>query len=535
MTFRYLARGLTALAILNLILLVPLWVRFGEPTAHWLALEALVLAGLMVMLPTVARIAWLRWLIIVIVMLGLLLGLGDAATHLTFGRSLNLYLDFPLLRSVLDLLTGNLGRLPALLAALGGIVAIGLLLGFLAWALRTLQGMERTRVSVGLGTVLLVVGSGLAVAEFTHTRLLTMARTPLLNTWYFQVDQWFETRRAHREFAARMEQAPAPAREMPGLASKNVLLVFVESYGVSALFDERYAGVVRPRLDAMAERFERAGLSVASGTLDSPIRGGQSWLAHATALSGQWIDNQLWYRLMLASDRATLVDDFRASGHRTHAVMPAITLAWPEGEAYGFENIHAADDLDYAGPALNWVTMPDQYTLHFLQQRILEPAESPIFAQAALVSSHAPWTPVIPVLAWEDVGDGSVFRRWENAGEAPEVLWQDAERVRDQYALALDYALHTSASWAERYVDEQTLLILLGDHQSAPLITGEDASAGVPVHVISGDASLIDPFLARGFVSGTVPLQEETPPGMDQLRRWLHEDFAHPVDSERRR
>ncbi|MBS9404540.1 alkaline phosphatase [Halomonas sp. TRM85114] len=534
MSFRRHARWWVAPAILNLILLVPLWVRFGEPTVQWLALEALVLAGLMVMLPTVARIAWLRWLIIVIVMLGLLLGLGDAATQLTFGRSLNLYLDFPLTRSVIDLLIGNLGLVPALLVVLGGLVAVGLLVGSLAWTLRVLQGVERTRISVGLGAVLLVVSSGLVMAEFTHSRWLPMARTPLLNTLYFQLDQWVETRRAHREFAARMENAPAPAREMPGLAGKNVLLVFIESYGVSALFDERYMGVVRPRLDTMAERFESAGLSIASGTLDSPIRGGQSWLAHATALSGQWIDNSLWYRLMLASDRATLVDDFRASGHRTHAVMPAITLAWPEGEAYGFDDIHAADDFDYAGPPLNWVTMPDQYTLHFLQQRILDPAESPIFAQAALVSSHAPWTPVIPVLAWEDIGDGSVFKRWENAGEAPEVLWQDAEKVRDQYALALDYALHTSASWAERYVDDETLLILLGDHQSAPLITGEDASAGVPVHVISGDASLIDPFLARGFVPGTVPLQEETPPGMDQLRRWLHEDFAYPVDTDRR-
>ncbi|HSP58100.1 MAG TPA: alkaline phosphatase [Halomonas sp.] len=535
MPFRPLARWWVALAILNLILLVPLWVRFGELTAHWIALEALVLAGLMAVLPTVARIVWLRWLIIVIVLLGSLLGLGDAATQLTFGRSLNLYLDFPLLRSVLDLLTGNLGLLPALLAVLGGGVAAGLLVGSLGWALRVLSGGERTRVSVGLGATLLVVSSGLAIAEFTHSRWLSMARTPLLDTLYFQGDQWVETRRAHREFSARLERAPAPARNMPGLAGKNVLLVFVESYGVSALFDDRYAGIVRPRLDAMAERFEQAGLSVASGTLDSPIRGGQSWLAHATALSGQWIDNSLWYRLMLASDRATLVDDFRASGHRTHAVMPAITLAWPEGEAYGFEDIHAADDFDYAGPALNWVTMPDQYTLHFLQQRILEPAKTPIFAQAALVSSHAPWTPVIPVLDWEDIGDGSVFKRWENAGEAPEVLWRDVERVRDQYALALDYALHTSASWAERYVDEQTLLIVLGDHQSAPLITGENASAGVPVHVISGDASLIEPFLARGFVPGTVPPEEDTPPGMDQLRGWLHEDFAQPADSERRR
>jgi hypothetical protein len=354
-----------------------------------------------------------------------------------------------------------------------------------------------------------------------------VARAPAMDTLRFQGHQLIETRRAHRDFAARMAASPTRATALPGLAGRDVLLVFVESYGVSAVFDAPFAEVVAPRLDEMAQRLAAAGLAMATGVLDAPIRGGQSWLAHASTLGGMEVDNSLWYRLMLASERPTLVDDFRATGHRTLTVMPAITLAWPEGEAYGFDEIHAAADIDYAGPPLNWVTMPDQFTLHHFEQRIRAPAEEPLFAQIALISSHAPWTPILPVLDdWDAVGDGSVFHQWEDAGPPPDELWQDLERVRDFYALSLDYALEASARWAEAFLDDDTLLILLGDHQAAPLIIGDEAGFGVPVHVISGDPALLAPFLARGFVAGMRP--EAPPPiaGLDALRGWLHEDFG---------
>ena len=71
-------------------------------------------------------------------------------------------------------------------------------------------------------------------------------------------------------------------------------------------------------------------------------------------------------------------------------------------------------------------------------------------------------------------------------------------------------------------------MIVLGDHQAAPLITGDDASAVVPVHIISGDPELLTPFIKRGFVSGTLPRLENVShaPRMSQLRHWLQADFG---------
>lgn len=533
MPLRSRGRWLLGLALLNVMLLAPVWLLYGDPTSRWLALEACLLAGLLALLPSSGLYAGLRWPVVALVMAFLLVGLGDLATHLAFGRSLNLYLDLSLLPSVFNLLEGNLGAPVACLVVLGAAALLALAAWLLARLVGHLQGTARGGPAVAGALAMMVASGALIAAELQQVRPLPGARTPLVDTLRFQGRQLVETRRAHRDFAARMAAEPEGVTAMPGLAGRDVLLVFVESYGISALFDERYARVLDPRLDDMAERFDAAGLSVASGILDAPIRGGQSWLAHATALSGLRIDNSLWYRLMLDSERTTLVDDFRATGHRTLAVMPAITMAWPEGRAYDFDEIHAAADIDYEGPPLNWVTMPDQYTLHHFQTRIRpEAGASPLFAQIALISSHAPWTPILPVLDdWDTVGDGSVFARWEDAGEPPDELWQDLERVRDHYARSLDYALGAGARWAADFVDAGTLVILLGDHQAAPLITGDNARGGVPVHVISGDARLLEPFLARGFVPGTHPpgperYAEGEVAGQEDLRGWLHEAFG---------
>ncbi|SDK96999.1 hypothetical protein SAMN05192555_10262 [Franzmannia pantelleriensis] len=522
---RWLISGL----LLNILVLIPLWWRFTEFTPRLIAWEAWWLAALFALLPLSAWSRALRWLAVTLVMFGVLAGLGEAAAQLALGRSLNVYLDLPLLRAVYHLLQGNLGDLAAVLAMTAGAGLIIVVIWGLARLLAGLLARPQRKVARMITLAALAVVTLLAGLEIAGTRMVPVARTPLVDTWRYQAEQVVATHQARQAFTERLAESPSPAQPLPGLEGRDVILAFVESYGVAAVEDERYSHVLLPTLAEMDERLAAAGLEVVSGVLDAPIRGGQSWLAHATALSGLWIDNQLWYRLLLDSDQATLIDDFRATGQRTQTVMPAITMLWPEGEAYGFDDIYAAADIDYAGPALHWVTMPDQFVLDYYQRRIREPQRIPLFTQIALISSHAPWTPILPVLDdWELIGDGSLFAPWEHAGDPPEVVWQDIERIRDHYAWSVNYSVKATARWAEWAVDDNTLLIMLGDHQAAPLITGEGASLGVPVHIISGDPELLAPFLERGFVPGTLPPPSEGAAGMDRLRGWLHEDFGVP-------
>ena len=379
---------------------------------------------------------------------------------------------------------------------------------------------QKDTIAAALGGAGLLVGAASLKTSLLDAPVARLARD--------QVVRYAETRRDRGVFRAELAEAPAGYADTPGLLAglggSDVILGFLESYGAAAIEDPRYADVVGPRLDALERRVSEAGLHVVSGRLVAPSQGGQSWFAHGSLLSGLWLDNQIRYDLMLGSGRETLIDDFRRAGYRTVALMPAIQLAWPEGVRFGYDEVWARSDIDYAGPPLNWVTMPDQFTWSFLETtiRAREP-QRPLFAEVGLISSHAPWTPILDVIDdWSSIGDGSVFARWEGAGEPPQELWLDTERVREHYARSVGYAVDVAASYAARFVDDRTLLIVLGDHQPAPLITGDDAPWDVPVHVISGDPGLLEPFLDWGFVDGAwPPPYDGTTLGVDYFRDWF--------------
>jgi hypothetical protein len=256
-----------------------------------------------------------------------------------------------------------------------------------------------------------------------------------------------------------------------------------------------------------------------------------SWLAHGTLLSGLWTDNQRRYDSLMISDRETLNRAFRRAGWRTVAVMPAITMAWPEGAFYGYDAIYPAASLGYRGKPFNWVTMPDQYTWSALRRLELERSDrAPIMAEIALISSHAPWTPVPTLVPWGDVGDGRVFDQMAMGGDSPEVVWRDPVRVRLQFREATAYALETLVDYASTFDLRDTVIIALGDHQPAPLITGEDAGRDVPVHVITGDPLVLQAISSWGWTEGMVPADDAPVWRMDGFRDRMMEAFSGPVE-----
>ena len=526
---------LIALLLTNVLLVAPNWVT-ASPDAPWIALEAVLVVGLCALLP---RRRWSAPLATATALALVLLGslaVADAAVRQSLGRPLNLYLDLRLMSSVQHLLAGTLGAVVAAMV-IPGLILSALLM---TWVLASLlsppvastRGLAARVSGVALIAVFIVGLTGDRVPELTQRMGI-----PVVQIATDQTRQLLLMLSERERFAAESAATPASYAELPGLLQqlrdRDVLLAFVESYGVSALYDPRYAPVIQPRLEDLSARMADAGLHLATGTLVAPTQGGQSWFSHGSLLSGIWLDNQLRYDLLLASGRETLIDDFSRAGHRTVAVMPATTLAWPEGEQLGYDQILAYRDIDYAGPALNWVTMPDQFTWSFLEHSVRDADNAegqPLFAELSLISSHAPWTPILPVLDdWDSIDDGSVFAPWENAGERPADLWLDSDRVREHFALSVDYAINAMTGYAEHYVDDRTLLIVTGDHQPAPLITGDDASRDVPVHVISGDRTLLQPFLDWGFRSGALPDPDQRTLGMDAFRDWFVRAFSEPA------
>nr|WP_099911932.1 sulfatase-like hydrolase/transferase [Puniceibacterium antarcticum] len=444
-----------------------------------------------------------------VVMLIVLLKGADIAMLSALNRPFSPVVDMFLIRAGLNVLAGSIGTPAAwLLVAGGALVFLGLaVLVFLA--LRSLTRLSPPLRARPALRITLVAATALAVADLGQSRGLW--QLPLdppgaaLNATIAtaQIARSATALSDLRDFRAAAAQDPYASST--GLFDKtgghDIIVLFIESYGRSSFDNPLYADTHVPTLRRAESQLAKAGYAMQSGWLTSPTAGGQSWLAHGTLASGLATSDQGRYGALLASDRQNLFHLAQASGFRTAAVMPAITLPWPEGETMGFDTILAAKDLNYAGQPFNWITMPDQYTLSAFEA-LLPPDPRADFIQIALISSHAPWVPIPEMIDWADVGDGRVFDDWATSGDPPAVVWQDPDRVRDQYRRAIDYALQAAMEYAARRGD-QPLFLILGDHQPAGFVAGID-SRDVPAHLI-GPPDLVAEAAGWGWRDGLVP------------------------------
>ena len=534
-------RLVSAWVLVNGLLMTPVWVSGAVTDASplaWLSLEAALMVGAMAFLPRRSWSRGLAWVLAVGVVLFTAALFADLVFRVSLGRTLNLSLDLYLLNAIYRLAVGNSGFLRTLFG-FGAIAVLTALSTFAtAWLLTPVASDEEgsdpaplRRFGAGVlvsALVLGLIGQGVAAVG---DRLVT----PAFGLAFEQAGQYWTTRQERGVFAADLARQPDGFADLPGflarLEGQNVVVAYIESYGMAAIEDPEFGATIRPRLEESAARIEAAGLHVATGEFASPTQGGQSWYAHGTMLSGLWLENQLRYDLLLASDRETLVDDFRRAGYRTVTVMPAITTSWPEAIRLGYDDVYSRPDIPYAGPPFYWVTMPDQFTWSFLGKVVGE-ATTPLFVEVGMVSSHAPWTPVLPLVDWDSIGDGVIFNPHRREGYPPEQIWWNTEVLRRNYARSLDYSLRAMAEFAERFLDERTLLIVVGDHQAAPWVTGA-SDPDVPVHVIARDPALMEPFFEWGFQPGAFPDPEESPQRMDDFREWFVRAFSGDISGSR--
>ncbi len=306
-------------------------------------------------------------------------------------------------------------------------------------------------------------------------------------------------------FAAQ-SRADAWAGAPPGdlltaLRGKDVVLAIVESYGRAALTDPGLAPTVTPVLDRADRDLPAAGWGARSGFLTSSVVGSGSWLAHATLLSGLRVDNQQRYLTLTSSDRFTLSAAFRRAGWDTVAVQPGTTRAWPEGAFYGYDRAYDVHALGYRGPSFGWASMPDQYVLDRVDrlERDRPRPRPPIMAEVDLVSSHAPWTPLPHMVGWDQLGDGSVFQGQLPGPGAP------AASPRAGYATSIAYTLDALTSWVARSNDPDLVVVVVGDHQPAPLVTGPGAGRDVPVSVLARDPAVLARTADWGWTTGLRP------------------------------
>jgi phosphatidylglycerophosphate synthase len=295
-------------------------------------------------------------------------------------------------------------------------------------------------------------------------------------------------------------------RLLTGLRGKDVLLVFVESYGQVSVQGSSFSPAVDALLNNGTSRLRSAGFSARSAFVDAPGFGGISWLAHSTLQSGVWANSQRRYNQLVGSKRFTLTDAFNRAGWRTINFAPADDRDWPEGSSYyHYDKLYDGRDMGYRGPGFTYAPMPDQYMFAALQRLELAKVDRhPLFAEVDTVSSHMPWSRIPQQIPWSEVGNGSIFKRVPTYRE-PDSFWWHSDQVKAAYARSLEYSLNTLISFVQHDGKKNLVLVVVGDEQPLPIVSGQGANHDVPISVIARDPSVMRRIGGWSWQAGLLP------------------------------
>jgi len=302
----------------------------------------------------------------------------------------------------------------------------------------------------------------------------------------------------------RFQNTPGD-RLLTGLRGKDILLVFVESYGQVSVQGSSFAPAIDALLNKGTRQLRAAGFSARSAFVNAPGLGGISWLAHSTLQSGAWVNGQRRYNELVGTNRFTLTDAFNRAGWRTINFAPADDRDWAEGSSfYHYDKLYDRREMGYRGPGFTYAPMPDQYMFAALQRLELSKPHKPLFAEVDTVSSHMPWSRIPRQIPWSEVGDGSIFNRVPMYRE-PGSFWWHPNQVKAAYARSLEYSLNSLISYVQHYGRKNLVLLVVGDEQPLPIVSGPKASHDVPISIIARDPSVLKRIEGWGWQAGLLP------------------------------
>ncbi|MXW37162.1 MAG: sulfatase-like hydrolase/transferase [Acidobacteria bacterium] len=477
------------------------WVR---PTAA-VSPDLLVLVGAGALLGGRWSPRWLRVLLALTLLVAASARIAGLIALELLGRPLDPAGDLPHLGNVAEMLaTVSPVLTPAVLVPLGGLLLGGLLLlivralGILAEAAARLGRRRR---------------AGFAAAAFVLLAL-----------------PWLSPPGGSALLAAR-DLAAAPAAEPPAsitdpplpgapdLAGADFYVIFLESYGVAAFQDPGRRAALEAAAARWAEDAQAGGFDYRSAQVQSPTFGGGSWRAHASLLSGVWVEREALYRALIGSGRASLVRLLGEAGYRTVAFEPGIQGEWPEGAWYGFDRIYDREGIGYRGPAMGWWEVPDQYTLYALHQREIRTADRPLFAKVSLIMSHIPYWPVPPyVTPWSRFDAGTAYE-----GPLRSIAhddYRDLAELSERYVTSLEYQFRVVGGFLREFAPRPALVAVIGDHQPPKLSLHDSDTWATPMHLFARDPQLLEPWEQRGFTRTLIP---------ETGTSWRMSDFPHDL------
>ncbi len=301
------------------------------------------------------------------------------------------------------------------------------------------------------------------------------------------------------------------------LGNRNVLMFIVESYGFTTYSKPAHFKPLQKTFKEVEDQLTSSGYYIFSSFITSPVIGGLSWLADATLLTGIKIDSQQKYDALLRSETRSLPSILKRAGYYTLIAAPGTVHGdWEEGRLfYSFQESRLGWDYGYKGPMFSFVPVPDQYAIYFIQNKILkEDRDRPYFVLYTLVSSHGPFNKIPAYIEdWEKLNDGSIYYNshilyFDND-------WISGKQYDEGYVAAIRYVLTVLSGYLTGFIEDDTLIIVVGDHQPKFPVTVRGAPFSVPIHFISRDKSLLEPLTRHGYTRGLIPDKNLTHRGME--------------------
>jgi hypothetical protein len=452
----------------------------------------------------------------------------DVTAQSLYGRDINLYWDLRLMPDVGAMLA-FVAQPWLVVATLAGAILLPLLIyAPLRWAVgriadATNEPRARRTLTALAGGVLLLFATG----SVLRSRVPWVPRfaEPVTPVYIQEISQF-----AYELTGAGVRSLPPPTvieGDLANVKGADVFLIFIESYGAVSWDRPEFATALARSRERLTADIRDTGRDAVSAFVESPTFGGESWLAHVSLLSGTEVRDEDTNQRLMGQQRETMVTAFSRQGYRTVAVMPGLQHAWPQGAFYGFDDTYGTSRLGYQGPPFGWWDITDQYTVARLDALAVAPQpRAPVFVFFPTISTHTPFTPTPPyqpdwtrALTTTPYDQEELDRAWSQ--------WADWLNLGPAYTQSLDYVHAWLGGYLRLRHDRDFVMMLVGDHQPPAMVTGEDASWNVPVHIVTSRRAVLDGLLHKGFRQGLTP-QYPALGKMNELLPILLDAFSSP-------
>jgi hypothetical protein len=288
----------------------------------------------------------------------------------------------------------------------------------------------------------------------------------------------------------------------------NIYLLFIESYGGVATMTDYCNEPYHNLTQKLDNQLNRAGWTVASNYSKSSVIGGRSWLAMTTALIGGQIDDQIQYSNLIKKHTSFphMVSFFNQQGYETFRVssmkvnkIDSLNMLEIPNRFWQFDKRYLFPDIDYKGYVYDhFGGIPDQYTLGYVQEKWLSKTKSPFFLSLITMNSHGSWSNLSPPLVenWKELNAIKDPFKGEKQ--------QYSMHIQD-YWKAIDYQLRMVIDFIIKNGDDNSVFVVLGDHNPAGLewkLTNKLNKWATPIHIIAKDAAFTQSFYPHGFTEG---------------------------------